>query len=104
MLVLYSLQSPSHRKTQILLLVAMTRQRPQRARWSMFPSMHADVSRLLEVENLYFAFHDLDEDVDCIRTDDTNIMGRFSCYNKRCQSNGWPSMRISITIRMYRGE
>jgi hypothetical protein len=56
------------RKPQILLLAAMTRQRLQRARWSIFPAMHADVSRLLEVENLHFTFY-----VDSIQGYDTNV-------------------------------
>lgn len=66
--------------------------------------MHDDVSRLLEVEELHFEFHDLDEDSNSIRTHDTNIMGRFLCRNRKCKSIGWPSMRVAITIRMYPGE
>jgi len=65
--------------------------------------MHDDVSRLLEVDGLRFEFHDVDSDVDAIRSYDTNIMGRFTCNNRRCGSSGWASLRIAITIRMYEG-
>ncbi|RDL31903.1 Uncharacterized protein BP5553_09305 [Venustampulla echinocandica] len=86
----------------------MTRPKPQRKpqqpKWSMFPLMHDNVAFLLEVEDLHFTFHDLDEDIGSIQTYDTSIMGRFNCRNKRCESNGWSSMRIAITIRMYPGE
>jgi len=76
----------------------------QQPSWSMFPLMHENVSRLLEDEDLHFTFHDIDEDIDSIQTYDANIMGRFRCRNPKCRSNGWPSMRIAITIRMYEGE
>lgn len=76
----------------------------QKPTWSMFPLMHDYVSSLLEVECLNFTFHDLDDDVDIMRTCDTSIVGRFSCHNPKCQSNGWLSMRTAITIRMYRGK
>lgn len=85
-----------------------TQQRPrpraERPRWSMFPSMHKKVTSLLEDEDLHFTFHNLDDEAESIRTYDTNIMGRFSCRNPNCQSSGWPSKRIAITIRMYQGE
>jgi hypothetical protein len=77
---------------------------PQRPRWAMFPSMHDNISRLLEVEGLDFRFHNRDEDIGSTQTYDTSIMGRFLCRNDNCQSEGWPSMRIAITIRMYQGE
>lgn len=84
----------------------MTQRKAQRkARkptWSMFPLMHDNVFSLLEVEDLPFTFHDLDNDVDIMRTYDTSIVGRFSCGNQKCRSNGWLSMRTAITIRMYR--
>lgn len=92
------------RTARVLHFAIMRPRKQQRARWSMFPLMHKDVSRLLEAEGLHFAFYDVDEDVDSIRTYDTNIMGRFTCRNANCQSNGWPSMRVAITIRMYSQE
>ena len=82
----------------------MTRRNIQRPRWSMFPSMHDNVSHLLEVEGLHFRFHTLDEDIGSMQTYDTSIMGRFLCRNRSCQSEGWGSMRVAITIRMYQGE
>lgn len=77
--------------------------RQQRAKCSLYPLLHDDVSRLLEVENLHFTFHNADVD-NSIRTHHTNIMGRFSCHNQSCRSQGWFSMKIAIIIRMYSGE
>lgn len=70
-------------------------------RWSIHPSLHPNVSRLLEEEGLYFDFHPLDSTLDCIRQYDTNIMGRFTCSNKSCPRTGWSSKRIAVTIRVY---
>ena len=107
--VIQSTKSSSHRDTkfccsEVATTSVMPQRRAPRPRCSIFPSMHDNVSRLLEVEDLHFTFHDIDEEVDSIRTYDTSIMGRFSCRNQKCQSSGWPSMRIAITIRMYPGE
>ncbi|PMD24601.1 hypothetical protein NA56DRAFT_669106 [Hyaloscypha hepaticicola] len=81
-----------------------TQRKTQRPKWSMFPLMHDNVSRLLNANGLHFTFHNLDDDVSCIQTYDTSIMGRFSCHNQRCRSGGWTSMKIAITIRMYEGK
>ncbi|OAX83701.1 hypothetical protein ACJ72_01936 [Emergomyces africanus] len=73
-------------------------------RWSMYPTHHQSVSCLLEEDDLYFNFHGIDDNIRCNKSHDTNIMGRFTCHNKSCTSNGWSSKRIAITIRMYPGE
>ena len=78
--------------------------RTQRQTWSMYSEMHDKVSQLLEDENLHFTFHDFDNEANSIRSYDTNITGRFNCHNQNCRSSGWHSMRIAITIRMYRKE
>jgi len=87
---------------------AMTQRRPQRRpqqpAWSMFPLLHDNVSRLLEVEGHSFTFHNLDDEISCIRSYDTAIMGRFHCRSRKCQSKIWSSKQIAITIRMYPGE
>ena len=72
-------------------------------KWSMYEALHDDVSRLLEEDNLYFDFHDIDNTKTCIKQYDTNIMGRFTCRNPKCSSGGWSSKRIAITVRMYHG-
>ncbi|EAW08789.1 3CxxC-type zinc finger protein [Aspergillus clavatus NRRL 1] len=77
--------------------------KPQKS-WSMHPSLHDDVARLLATENLSFSFHTVDDDRDCTEDYDTNIMGRFICRNRACSSKGWGSKKIAITIRMYPGE
>ncbi|KAE8151572.1 zinc-binding domain-containing protein [Aspergillus avenaceus] len=73
-------------------------------RWSLYPSLHEDVSELLENDELYFDFHPLDNDNKSIRDYDTNIMGSFTCRNGSCPSTGWTSKKVAITIRMYPGE
>lgn len=70
-------------------------------RWSMYRSLHHDVSRLLEEDDLHFSFHRADEAANCSNEYDTNIMGRFICRNPACDSGGWSSKKIAITIRMY---
>ncbi|KAE8334455.1 hypothetical protein BDV24DRAFT_145839 [Aspergillus arachidicola] len=82
----------------------MPSKRPkQDHRWSMYPSHHDNVSRLLEEDNLYFEFYELDNTEDCTEEYDTNIMGRFICRNRACSSKGWSSKKIAITMRMYPG-
>ena len=76
----------------------------QPKRWSIFPSKHESVSRLVSEAAPRFTFHDIDEDLKSIQTYDTSIMGRFRCYNPSCDTNGWSSKQIAITIRMYPGE
>jgi hypothetical protein len=73
-------------------------------RWSMFPVLHDDVSRLLREDDLEFNFYKVDDTRNCIEEYDTNIMGRFICHNRSCKSDGWSSMKVAITIRMYRGK
>ena len=72
-------------------------------RWSMYPALHDDVSRLLEEDDLHFDFHENDDAKGCTKNKDTNVMGRFMCHNRKCDSRGWSSKRIAITIRMYPG-
>ncbi|KAE8394871.1 zinc-binding domain-containing protein [Aspergillus alliaceus] len=82
----------------------MPNKRPKRDhRWSMYSSLHDSVSRLLEKDNLYFEFHGTDNTTNCTKEYDTNIMGRFMCRNHACDSSGWSSKKIAITIRMYPG-
>ncbi|KAF4973992.1 hypothetical protein FZEAL_9060 [Fusarium zealandicum] len=71
---------------------------------SMFPALHGKVSRLLQEDDLYFEFYEIDDDQTCTKDYDTNIMGRFSCRNPRCSTNGWSSKKITIRIRMYGGD
>lgn len=69
--------------------------------WSMYPALHDSVCRLLEVDDISFAFFAIDEDNGSIKEYDTNIMGRFKCLNEACPRTGWASKVIAITIRMY---
>jgi hypothetical protein len=69
--------------------------------WSMYQSLHNDVSDLLHEHNLFFSFHEKDDDRSCLKEYDTNIMGRFTCRKPACPANGWSSKRVAITIRMY---
>lgn len=81
------------------------RRNPGRAEepYRTFPSLHDEVSALLEEEDLYFSFRDGDDPAGCVREYDTNIMGRFACRNGACGEKGWSSKKIAITIRMYPG-
>ena len=79
--------------------------RKQTPSWSLYPTRHDAVSDLLEEDALFFDFHhnDSDTDKDCEKSYDTFIKGRFTCTNTNCKSSGWSSLKIPITIRMYRG-
>ena len=73
----------------------------QPSRWSVYPALHHDVSRLLDEHNLQYQFQGKADWKRCIKEYDTNIMGRFTCHNKVCSVDGWSSKKIAITIRMY---
>ena len=70
-------------------------------KWSMYPSLHNDVSDLLREDNLFFHFYEKDDSRSFMDDYDTNIMGRFTCRNPACQARGWSSKQIAITIRRY---
>ncbi|CAI7667543.1 unnamed protein product [Penicillium discolor] len=71
------------------------------ATWSMYQDLHDDISSLLVEADLHFEFYEDDDETECTRTRDTNIMGRFLCNNRACKSKGWSSKMIAITIRLY---
>lgn len=68
--------------------------------WSIYPSLHDDVSDLLYEANLFFNFYEKDDDNGCIDYHDTNIRGRFTCSNPACPAV-WTSGQVAITIREY---
>lgn len=68
---------------------------------SLYPQHHDSVSQLLGEANLRFDFYEVDDSDTWVKEHDTNIMGKFRCYNKNCHSKGWTSKSIAITIRMY---
>ncbi|KAI1126007.1 zinc-binding domain-containing protein [Nemania abortiva] len=80
------------------------KQRRSPATSSMHPQKHAEISRLLDEDNLFFTFHDNDDEYGCTKSWDSAVMGRFRCHNPNCGTNGWSSKQIAITIRMYPGE
>ncbi|PLB47858.1 hypothetical protein P170DRAFT_510581 [Aspergillus steynii IBT 23096] len=69
--------------------------------WSLHPKLHDDIAQLLDEEGLQIDFFDADDEETNIEERDTNVMGRFICQNKGCNSSGWSSKKIAITIRMY---
>jgi hypothetical protein len=69
--------------------------------WSLHHSRHRDVLRLLQDSGLSFDFHDVDDPFNSTREYDTNVMGRFPCWNTHCFSSGWSSKMIPMTIRLY---
>ena len=72
-------------------------------KWSMYPSLHSDVSNLLSEHSLFFQFYEKDDGKNCENEYDTNIMGRFTCRNPACSARTWSSKQIAITIRSYSG-
>jgi hypothetical protein len=79
----------------------MPQRKSQPERWSMWPSLHEAVLRLTEDDDLDFVFHLVDDAHNTIKEYDTTITGRFICHNKACQSSGWSSKKIAITIRQF---
>ena len=75
----------------------------QPRKWSTYPALHDDVSRLLEDDDLHYDFYGNAHHRRCTQEYDTNIMGRFICRNNKCKAGGWTSKKIAITIRMYPG-
>jgi hypothetical protein len=71
--------------------------------WSMYPSLHNEVSDSLHNDNISFSFYETDDDISCIDDYDTTIMGRFTCSNTICLAV-WTSKQIAITIRRYSNE
>lgn len=82
----------------------MAKKKRQEHRWSMYPDLHGKVLQLLAEDGLYFAFHDMDQPIYNTREYDTHIMGRFQCLNPECDSDGWSSKKVTITIRLYEGD
>jgi len=80
----------------------MPSKKPNSGRWSVYPSHHDDISRLLEEDDLYSNIHIIDDSESSTKYD-TNIMGRFMCHNNACNFSGWSSKKIAITIRLYSG-
>ncbi|KAJ4251413.1 hypothetical protein NW762_011395 [Fusarium torreyae] len=72
--------------------------------WSMFPDLHGQVSTNLDEDGLDYSFNNNDDDYSSINDYDSSIMGRFSCRNHKCSTNGWSSKKIPITIREYPGD
>ncbi|KAI0205183.1 zinc-binding domain-containing protein [Astrocystis sublimbata] len=68
---------------------------------SMHPSRHARVVELLSANNLAVDFYDEDTDNGVKESRETAVMGKFRCHNPKCESKGWGSKRIAMTIRMY---
>jgi hypothetical protein len=87
--------------TSTLLLEMSKKKNKSRNPWSLHPSRHSDVLRLLQGSGLSFDFYDIDDPFKSTREYDTNVMGRFPCWNTRCISKGWSSKMIPVTIRLY---
>ncbi|KAH7080796.1 zinc-binding domain-containing protein [Paraphoma chrysanthemicola] len=75
----------------------------QTKKWSMYPSLHNDVSDLLSNDDLFFTFYENDDNNSCTEDYDTTIMGQFNCSNPSCRGV-WTSKQIAITIREYSNE
>ncbi|PLB42673.1 3CxxC-type zinc finger protein [Aspergillus candidus] len=71
--------------------------------YSMHPSLHEAVRQRLLDTNLTLTFHATDSPAGSTHEYDTSIMGRFVCPNRACNTRGWTSKKVAITIRMYPG-
>lgn len=71
---------------------------------SMYQTLQDEVSNLLADADLSFEFCENDDETRCTRVRDTNIMGRFVCHNRECNSNGWSSNMIATRILLYPGQ
>ncbi len=100
-LLLHHKHSKHFSSYRFIILVMPSRKSKLNRRWSMYSTLHDDVSRLLEENDLHFDFHENDDIESCTKEYDTNIMSRFRCHNRACDSNEWSSKRIAIIIRMY---
>ncbi|KAF5009918.1 hypothetical protein FDECE_3903 [Fusarium decemcellulare] len=69
--------------------------------WSLFPTLHDQVSAKLAEDDLTFTFNETDDDETWVKAYDTRIMGRFRCDNSGCPTDGWASKMVAIMIRMY---
>lgn len=69
--------------------------------WSLYPRLHEHVASTLEQDHILSKFRPVDDTENFTHSYDTNIMGRFVCHNPACNSDGWSSKKIAITIRMY---
>jgi hypothetical protein len=69
--------------------------------YTMFAHLHHHVQNLLNESDLTFTFHDIDNEVDMLEARNTNIPGRFRCFNRQCSSGGWFTYAVPITIRYY---
>lgn len=72
-------------------------------KWSIYAKLDEAVQQLLGEDDVQIAFYKNDTDKGCTKDYDTNIMGHFKCTNKLCSSEGWSSMKIAVTIRLYSG-
>lgn len=94
------ISSPGYRITK----ATMPTKKPKSIQqWSMYPSLHEHVVRLLEEDDLHLNFYESDESETCDETWDTNVTGRFVYRNPSCGVNAWTSGRIAVTIRLYTG-
>lgn len=71
-------------------------------KWSMYPTLHDEVSSHLQETNLHYTFHPTDSETH-INFKNTNIMGYFTCPNTNCRKKGWQSKKIATRIRLYTG-
>ncbi|PFH59222.1 hypothetical protein XA68_12653 [Ophiocordyceps unilateralis] len=71
-------------------------------RWALYGELHNEVAAKIAENGIYLDFN-YNDDENCQKDYDTNIMGRFFCRNQGCENEGWTSKKIAITIRLYRG-
>lgn len=74
----------------------------QSSSWSTYPDLHDEVSQCLGANGLSVEFYEEGQLEDSIRNHDTNITGVFTCPDLSCPAKEWPSMRVAITMCLYK--
>ncbi|CZT42070.1 uncharacterized protein RSE6_01906 [Rhynchosporium secalis] len=80
---------------------AQPAQSPPQSASTMYPLLHDNVSRLLEIRGHPFTFYPVDTEHGCVRSYDTAIKGKFKCLNRECLTKAWSSKVVAITIREF---
>jgi hypothetical protein len=71
--------------------------------WSLQPAFHDEVVELIHPV-LSMSFFEASGFEDSIESYDTHIMGRFTCTDVACRTDGWSSKLVALTIRLYSGK
>lgn len=69
--------------------------------WFLCPQFDEQVQEELQDAGIDYCTFFPDASVPAIRSYTTNIMGGFTCLNKKCRKKKWHSKMVTITIQQY---